>query len=42
MQPWWADAATAWLVGAMLEGMRPFCDPVPVEVEATVARTWGG
>jgi DNA polymerase-1 len=37
-----ADAARAWLVGAMVDGMRPFCDPVPVEVEATVARTWGG
>lgn len=37
-----ADAATAWLTRAMTDGMAPYCDPVPVEVEATTARTWGG
>lgn len=35
-----AEAVTAWLVTAMTDGMQPFC--VPVEVEATVAPTWGG
>lgn len=37
-----AEAATAWLVLAMTDGMRPFADPVPVAVEASVQRTWGG
>jgi DNA polymerase-1 len=37
-----AEAARAWLVRAMTDGMRPYCDPVPVEVEVTVSRTWGG
>ena len=37
-----AAAAKVWLVRAMIDGMRPYCDPVPVEVEATVGRTWGG
>jgi DNA polymerase-1 len=37
-----ADAASAWLKTAMVEAMAPLLDPVPVEVEVTVARTWGG
>ena len=37
-----ADEAKAWLVSAMVDGMAPLADPVPVEVEATVARTLGG
>ena len=37
-----AEAAKAWLVLAMTDGMRPFADPVPVVVEASVQRTWGG
>ena len=27
---------------AMLDGMAPLVAPVPVEVEVTTARTWGG
>jgi DNA polymerase-1 len=37
-----ADAVAAWLKQAMLDGMAPLIDPVPVEVEVVVARTWGG
>jgi DNA polymerase-1 len=37
-----ADAAAAWLRQAMLDGMAPLLDPVPVEVEVKVAPTWGG
>jgi DNA polymerase-1 len=37
-----ADAAAAWLKQAMLDGMAPLIEPVPVEVEVTVAPTWGG
>jgi DNA polymerase-1 len=37
-----ADAAAAWLRQAMLDGMTPLLDPVPVEVEVRIARTWGG
>jgi DNA polymerase-1 len=37
-----ADAAAAWLKRAMLDGMAPLADPVPVTVEVAVARTWGG
>jgi DNA polymerase-1 len=37
-----AEAVTAWLKQAMLEAMAPLADPVPVEVEAKVGRTWGG
>jgi DNA polymerase-1 len=37
-----ADAAAAWLRQAMLDGMTPLVAPVPVEVEVTVSRTWGG
>jgi DNA polymerase-1 len=37
-----ADVVAACLEQAMLDGMAPLIDPVPVEVEVTVARTWGG
>jgi DNA polymerase-1 len=37
-----ADAVAAWLKTAMVEAMAPLIDPVPVEVEVQVARTWGG
>jgi DNA polymerase I-like protein with 3'-5' exonuclease and polymerase domains len=37
-----ADTAAAWLKQAMLDGMAPLLDPVPVEVEVQTARTWGG
>ena len=37
-----ADAAAGWLRQAMLDGMAPLLDPVPVEVAVQTARTWGG
>jgi DNA polymerase-1 len=37
-----ADRAAAWLKRAMADGMAPLIDPVPVGVEVTVGRTWGG
>lgn len=37
-----ADRVAAWLKTAMGDAMAPLVDPVPVEVEASVARTWGG
>jgi DNA polymerase I-like protein with 3'-5' exonuclease and polymerase domains len=37
-----ADAAEAWLVKAMTDGMAPFLAPVPVVVEAQISRTWVG
>jgi DNA polymerase-1 len=37
-----ADAAAAWVKQAMLDAMTPMLDPVPVEVEVTIAPTWGG
>jgi DNA polymerase-1 len=37
-----AEAAAAWLKQAMLDAMAPLIDPVPVAVETTIARTWGG
>jgi DNA polymerase-1 len=37
-----ADAVKGWLTGAMVEAMAPLIDPVPCEVEAKAARTWGG
>jgi DNA polymerase I-like protein with 3'-5' exonuclease and polymerase domains len=37
-----AEAVAAWLQAAMVDAMAPFLDPVPVTVEVTVARTWGG
>jgi DNA polymerase I-like protein with 3'-5' exonuclease and polymerase domains len=37
-----ADAVAAWLKRAMLDAMTPMLDPVPVEVEVKVGRTWAG
>jgi DNA polymerase-1 len=37
-----ADTVAAWLKAAMVEAMAPIIEPVPVEVEVTVTRTWGG
>jgi DNA polymerase-1 len=37
-----ADVVSAWLRQAMLDGMAPLVDPVPVEVEVSVGRTWAG
>jgi DNA polymerase-1 len=37
-----ADAVKDWLRQAMLDGMAPLVDPVPVEVEVSTGRTWGG
>jgi DNA polymerase-1 len=37
-----AGAIAGWLKAAMLDGMQPLIDPVPVEVEVKVARTWAG
>jgi DNA polymerase I-like protein with 3'-5' exonuclease and polymerase domains len=37
-----ADTAADWLRQCMLDGMAPLIEPVPVEVEVTVGRTWGG
>jgi DNA polymerase-1 len=36
-----AEAVAAWLRQAMLEGMAPLIDPVPVEVEVQIAPAWG-
>jgi DNA polymerase-1 len=37
-----AQAVSAWLRQAMLDGMQPLLQRVPVEVDVTVGRTWGG
>jgi DNA polymerase-1 len=37
-----AEAAAAWVRQAMVDAMRPFLDPIPVEVEVTLAPTWAG
>jgi DNA polymerase-1 len=37
-----AEAVSGWLRQAMLDGMVPLVEPVPVEVEIGVAPTWGG
>jgi len=37
-----ADAAADWLRQAMLDGMAPLIDPVPVEVEVMIGKSWGG
>jgi DNA polymerase I-like protein with 3'-5' exonuclease and polymerase domains len=37
-----ADVAAAWVKQAMVDGMAPLLDPVPVEVEVKVATTWAG
>jgi DNA polymerase-1 len=36
------DAVAEWLKAAMVEAMAPLVEPVPVEVEVSIARTWGG
>jgi DNA polymerase-1 len=36
-----AEVVSAWLKQAMLDGMAPLINPVPVEVEVKVGRTWG-
>jgi DNA polymerase-1 len=36
-----AGAAAAWLRQAMLDGMAPLIDPVPVVVDVKVGRNWG-
>lgn len=35
-----AEAVVTWLKAAMIDAMAPLVDPVPVEVEGKVARTW--
>jgi DNA polymerase I-like protein with 3'-5' exonuclease and polymerase domains len=37
-----AERARVWVSRCMVEAMAPLIDPVPVEVEAKVGRTWGG
>jgi hypothetical protein len=37
-----AEAARAWLIGCLKDGMQPLADPVPIEVEAVIATSWGG
>ncbi len=37
-----ADTAKNWLVAAMVDGMQPLLPGVPVAVEATIAKSWGG
>lgn len=37
-----ADMAASWLQQAMLDALTPLLDPVPVEVEVGVGKTWGG
>jgi DNA polymerase-1 len=37
-----AGSVAGWLKAAMIDAMAPLIDPVPVEVEVKVGRTWGG
>jgi phage N-6-adenine-methyltransferase len=37
-----AEQAADWLRAAMVDAMQPLIKPVPVDVELTTARTWGG
>ena len=37
-----AEHATDWLRGCLVEAVAPLIAPVPVEVEVSVGRTWGG
>jgi DNA polymerase-1 len=37
-----AEAVKVWLRQAMLDGMTPLIDPVPVEVDVEAGRTWAG
>jgi DNA polymerase-1 len=36
------EAVAAWLKQAMIDGMTPLLDPVPVDVEVKTGRTWAG
>jgi DNA polymerase-1 len=36
-----AEAAAMWLKAAMVDAMAEWLEPVPIEVEASIARTWG-
>jgi DNA polymerase-1 len=36
------EEVAVWLRSAMRDGMAPLIDPVPVEVEVSAGRTWGG
>jgi DNA polymerase-1 len=37
-----AEAVAAWLTGVMVDALAPLLDPVPVEVEVKIGRTWAG
>ena len=37
-----ASAARVWVEGCMVEAMAPLIEPVRVEVESKIGRTWGG
>ncbi len=37
-----ADIAIAWVRSAMLDGMTPLVNPIPVEVEVSIGKTWAG
>jgi len=37
-----AERTAAWLKRAMIDGMAPLIAPIPVEVEVTVGKSWGG
>ena len=37
-----AEAAKAWLTGAMSDAMRSLIDPIPVAVDAVISASWGG
>jgi DNA polymerase-1 len=37
-----ADAVAAWLKAAMVDGMAPLIEPVPVEVAVSMSPSWGG
>jgi DNA polymerase I-like protein with 3'-5' exonuclease and polymerase domains len=36
------NAVAAWLRHAMVDGMAPLIEPVPVVVEVSVGRSWAG
>ena len=35
-----AEPATGWLRAAMIDGMKPLLDPIPVTVEISVGESW--
>ena len=37
-----SEVVSSWIKKAMIDGMAPLIEPVPVEVEVKVAETWGG